>query len=247
MGFALKIRVAESLIALTTKRLLELILAFDLTLIDTRLSLIEWRDQELAAITEQLELAFPQLLSEIRSRVATLSTLQVARAEFDPRPLTLQILAPWVEAQTRIAVERAETEFTALIANLKADGQLGAIATALPALAGVGMLAASVLALPTVVTWATITTTSLFFFTTSSISVPLLLIGGTALAGLSLTGVKVLGATEGRLRNHLVARVEAQARSAVFGSGLDLDARCLLNDLQAAVLRAGQARLRELI
>lgn len=217
----------------------------DLAQLETRLGVIDWRDTELAAITEQLEAAFPALVTSIQTEIEVMSTFQIVRAQADPRKLTAKLVAPWAAEQSRIAMSRAETELSALIAALKNEGRLAAVTTALPALAGMGMLAASVLALPALVSYATITTTSLMFFSTSAISVPLLLAGGTALAGLSLVGVNVVGRTKGKLRDHLAARVVALARTAVFGTGQALDTRCLLNDLQAAVLVAGQTKLAE--
>lgn len=218
-------------------------MALDLAVLESRLKVIEWRDKELATITEQLEQAFPTLLLQIATHVAGMSALQIGRAQIDPRKLTAELVAPWATEQSRIAINRAESDLVRLIDTPKHEGGLGAVATALPALAGVGMLAASVLGLPAVVSYATVTTTSLLFFSTSSISVPLLLAGGTVLAGLSLAGVNVVGRTQDRLRNHLVERIAGQARVAIFGAGLSPDGRCLLNDLQAAVLKTGETRL----
>lgn len=218
-------------------------MALDLMVLESRLKVIDWRDNELAAITEQLEQSFPVLLMQIESLVAKMSALQLRRAEINPRKLTAELVAPWATEQSRIAIDRAENDLGALIDTLKHEGGLGAVATALPALAGVGMLAASVLGLPAVVSYATVTTTSLLFFSTSTVSIPLLLAGGTVLAGLSLAGVSVVGRTQDRLRSHLVARIAGQARVAIFGTGLAPEARCLLNDLQAAVLKTGETQL----
>lgn len=213
--------------------------------IETRIELIDWRDSAMASVTEQLENAFPTLIAAIEDRVRDLTTFQVAKAHADPRSLTQEMLRTWADEQSQIAFARAETELDALISNLKSEGNLGAVATALPAVAGVGMLAASVLALPALVTYATVTTTSFLVFSTSAVSIPVLLVGGTGLALLSLTGSKIVADTAAKARAHLASRVEAYARSAVFGTGAAPDARYLLNDLQAAILKAGQTQLAE--
>jgi transposase len=52
----------------------------DLAELDARLKVIDWRDRELAAITRQLEAAFPTLLLQIQVHVAGMSALQITRA-----------------------------------------------------------------------------------------------------------------------------------------------------------------------
>ena len=105
------------------------------------------------------------------------------------------------------------------------------------------MLAASVLGLPAIVSYATITTTSVLVFSTSTISIPLLLAGGTVLAGMSFAGVKAFDKAKDKMRAHLAARVQSLALAAIFGHGLSPDERYLLNDLQAAILKSGQTQL----
>jgi len=102
------------------------------------------------------------------------------------------------------------------------------------------MIASSVAALPALVTFATVSSTSFFLVTTSAVSVPLLLMGGSALAVLSLTGSKAVSATAQKSRAHLGQRLKSLALSVVFGIGLEPGARCLLNDIQASVLKAGE-------
>lgn len=220
---------------------------FDLARVETQLGLLDWRNDQLEAITRQLEAAFPTLAADIVARICEMTSLQVGRAHLNPRPLAESFIAPWAEAQSLIAVRRAEASLFDLISSLKLDGGFGAhLSTALPALAGVGMLAASVIALPAVVSYATITTTSFLIFSTSTISLPLLLAGGTVLAGLSFAGVKAFDQAKDKMRAHLAARVQGLALAAIFGHGLPPDTRCLLSDLQAAVLKAGQTQLEEM-
>lgn len=219
---------------------------FDLAQMETQLGLLDWRNGQLEAITDQLEAAFPVLAAVIVARISAMNSFEVGRAHLNPRPLAESLIGPWAEAQSLIAVRRAEKSLSSLISSLKLDGGIGAhLSAALPALAGVGMLAASVIALPAIVSYATITTTSFLVFSTSAISLPLLLAGGTVLAGLSFAGVKAFDHAKGKMRAHLAARVQGLALAAIFGHGLAPDARCLLNDLQAAVLKAGQTRLED--
>ena len=217
---------------------------FDLVGVETRLGLLDWRDAQLEATTSQLEAAFPKLITAINAHIADMSSIQVGKAHINPRNLAEVLIAPWAEEQSQIATRRAEASLSGLISALKLDtGARGHLGAALPAVAGVGMLAASVLGLPTIVSYATITTTSFLVFSTSTISLPLLLAGGTVLAGLSFAGVKTFDRAKDRMRASLAERIQNVALVAIFGHGLAPDARCLLNDLQAAVLKAGQTEL----
>ena len=101
--------------------------------------------------------------------------------------------------------------------------------------------------MPAVVSFATVSTSVLGVTIASSISAPLLLAGGVVLTGLSVGGVKTLGYAKDKARSHLVQRVIKMALPAVFGYGLAPDARCLINDLQAIVLKAGKSKLSESI
>lgn len=217
---------------------------FELADIETQLGLLDWRNGQLEAVTDQLEQAFPNLSGAIIERIAAMSSLEVGRAHLNPRPLAESLIAPWAAEQSRIAFNRAEASLSGLISSLKLEGSLADhLGSALPALTGVGMLAASVLGLPAIVSYATITTTSFLVFSTSTISIPLLLAGGTVLAGMSFAGVKAFDQAKDKMRVHLAARVQSLALAAIFGHGLAPDERYLLNDLQAAILKSGQTQL----
>lgn len=137
---------------------------FDLARVETSLRLIDWRNAQLDAVTTQLEEAFPQLIDAIVSHVIGLSTFEVGKAHLNPRKLAEELITPWAELQSKTASSRAEASLSSLISSLpQSDGLHTHIQTALPAVAGVGMLAASVIGLPAVVSFATVTTTLLIF------------------------------------------------------------------------------------
>lgn len=221
-------------------------LNFNLARVETQLELIAWRDAQLESITDQLENAFPALQDMIERRVAELSVLELGRSHANVKRFAESLIGPWADEQARIAVERAQESLSSVLSNMTSKEDYRAhVVTALPAVAGVGLIAASVFALPTVVSYATITTTSFLVFSISTISTPLLLAGGVVLAGLSLAGVKAIDSAKDKTRAHLVARVNTLARTAIFGHGQAPQARCLLNDLQAAVLKAGETKIAE--
>ncbi|CAM3303265.1 hypothetical protein PANO111632_13240 [Paracoccus nototheniae] len=215
----------------------------NLSTIEAQLKLLSWRDTQLQSITAQFEAAWPGLELAIKDHVASMSLWGVGRAHYDIRPIAGEIIVPWAEEQGRIAAARAEEGLAEILASAPHGALSDYASTALPAIAGVGLLAASVLAVPAVVSYATVASVSFVVFTTTTVSTPILLVGGAAIAALSMTGTKALGHATDRIRSHLEDRLTRHARTVVFGDGLAPSARCLLNDTQAIVLRAGQTSL----
>ena len=218
-------------------------MTFNLSAIEAQLAFLSWRDTQLQSITTQFEAAWPTLEAAIERHVAEMPLWKVAQAHYDIQPVATDVVVPWAEEQGRIAAARAEEGLREILANAPQGALSDYAATALPAIAGVGLLAASVLAVPAVVSYATVTSVSFLVLTTTTISTPVLLAGGAALAALSLTGKSALRHAKDRLRIHLTRRITQHAQTVVFGDGLPPAARCLLNDTQAIVLRAGQTSL----
>jgi len=220
-------------------------MALDTSAIEAQIRLIDWRNTQLAQITDQLEGAFPELQKAIDDYVAALPLWKVAGTHASPRKAIVDLIEPWAKAQSAEAADRAKAELDEILANVPSNSEAARVAASfLPALAGVGMIASSVAALPALVTFATVSSTSFFLVTTSTVSVPLLLMGGTALAVLSLTGSKAVSAAAQKSRVHLAQRLQSLALSIVFGIGLEPGVRCLLNDVQASVLKAGETAVR---
>lgn len=218
--------------------------------IHTSLEVLIWRDEQMAAISEQLEDAFPALLAELDHLADEGSLMSVAIATVGVYTAAGAAIKAWSEEQSRIAVARAETELEHTLTSLSADFAAGSsawdsAATAIPAVAGVGILAGSLAAIPTVISFATITTSSFAFFATSTVSWPLFAVGAAALAIASYTGSSALSHAASQARASFKRRLHDAAARAVFGTGLALDARCLHNDLQALVVTAGRNRLQE--
>ncbi|WP_405402738.1 hypothetical protein [Paracoccus sp. Ld10] len=218
-------------------------MTFNLSTIEAQLKLLSWRDTQLQSITAQFEGAWPGLELAIKNHVASMSLWGVTRAHYDIGPIAGEIIVPWAEEQGRIAAARAEEGLAEILASAPHGALSDYASTALPAIAGVSLLAASVLVVPAVVSYATVASVSFVVFTTTTVSTPILLVGGAAIAALSMTGTKALGHATDRIRSHFEDRLTRYARTVVFGDGLAPSARCLLNDTQAIVLRAGQTSL----
>ena len=216
------------------------------------LEFLSWRDAQMAAISGQLEDAFPTLLNELDKLTETESLASVVVATARIEAAARETIKTWSDEQMRIALERAKADLDNTLSSFQTDLEVrsnswDSLQTFLPAAAGIGLLAGSVAAIPTVISFATITTTSLFFFTTATVSVPLLALGGAGLAAASFVGSSALTRAATRARASLRRRLREEAARKIFGTGLEPDARCLHNDLQAAAIRAGIARLQEAV
>lgn len=212
----------------------------ELAIIEARLRLIEWRNAQTEKITEQFETAWPELEADIQQHVETLSLTKVAQTHAHIHAATQALLAPWIEQQTLIAAVRAEDDLAQIIALLPREGIAGHAWTVLPAVAGLGLIAASIFSIPAVVSFATVSVLGVSLGTSS---VPILLAGSTAFIMLSLTGSSVVGKALRRGRSHLTERMIRHARSVIFGDGRPPSERCVLSDTQAAVLTAAQTAL----
>lgn len=218
-------------------------MTFNLSAIEAQLSLLSWRDTQLQAITAQFEAGWPALEQAIEQHVAQMPLWKIGRAHIDMGPLARHLIVPWADEQGHVAAVRAEEELAALTANAPQGSLAEYASAALPALAGVGLISASVLAVPAVVSYATVASVSFLFVTTTSVSTPILLAGGAAIAALSVSGSAALGHAKQRTRTHLSERLKRHARIVIFGDEQVPSARCLLNDTQALVLKAGHTSL----
>lgn len=208
------------------------------------LEMIRWKQARFEEITVVVEDALPELMANIERTVASMPTISAGKAQIFPDDLWKELFEPWAKQTASLVEAQMEKEIGELAASSSEKGTLGeALRVARPALAGVGVLAASLAAIPSVVSFATISTTSFFFFTTATISWPLIAAGGAGLAVTTLvggSGVKWLG---NKNRTHLVNRLQRRAVTAALGYGLAPGERSLVTDLQAATLRSLEAKL----
>jgi hypothetical protein len=114
---------------------------------------------------------------------------------------------------------------------------------ALPTLAQAGVLAASLAAIPSVISLATVPTTFFLVFSSSALSWPIFAVGAGGLALATFAGSSVVDRLSDRNRRQLVVRLQGRARAATLGHGLVSGARCLVTDLQAATLRRLEVEL----
>jgi len=208
------------------------------------LEMIRWKQARFEEITIVVEDALPELMADIEKTVASMPAISASKAQVYPDGLWQELFEPWARQTASLVEAQMEKEIGVLAASSSKKGTIGAaLRVARPALAGAGVLAVSLAAIPSVVSLATISTTSFFIFTTTTISWPVIAVGG---AGLALTtfaggsGVKWLG---NKNRSHLVNRLQGRALTAALGLGLASGERSLVTDLQVATLRSLEANL----
>lgn len=140
--------------------------------IAAQLEFLAWRDAQLVEISFQLEDAFPALLDDLAKQVEQAGKINVIRSTVALKSSAEAIIQNWATQQLQTALRRAEAELDLSILQLPGGVNLNRhgweqVSNALPALAGVGLIGASVAAIPTVVSFATVTTSFLTFWGTA--------------------------------------------------------------------------------
>lgn len=216
--------------------------------IAAQLEFLAWRDAQLAAISLQLEEAFPALLDDLAAQVECAGIVDLVRSTLALKSSAEEIIRRWGAKQLEAALSRAEAEldqaFLQLSGSLNLDNDVWEQVTkALPAIAGVGLIGASAAAIPTVISFATVSTSVLAFWGTASISWPLFALGAAGIGVATLTGAQSLKFAQDKARTRLCGRLQHEAERQVFGIGAKPGARCMLSDIQAAVAQAGRNRI----
>lgn len=217
--------------------------------IAVQLEFLAWRDAQLSAISLQLENAFPALLGELSRKVEEAGVLDLAWSTVSVGSATEALIQKWGADQLEVSMHRAEIELTEALTQIPGGLNLDSdiwqqVSKAVPAIAGVSLIAASVAAIPTVVSFATVSTSFLAFWGTAGISLPLLAFGSLGLGIAALAGSKTLQYADAGARSSLTLRIHAEASRRVFGISEAPGARCVLSDIQAAVVQAGQNRIK---
>lgn len=202
----------------------------------------------MATISLQLEGAFPALLHDLSEQVKTASIVNLVRSTIALKSSVEVIIQRWGADQLALALSRAEAELDQAFLQLPGSVNLDSdvweqVNKALPAIAGVGLIGASLAAIPTVISFATVSTGVVAFWGTSAISWPLFAIGAAGIGAATLTGSRSLKFAEEKARAKLCSRLHREAGRQVFGLGEKPGARCVLSDIQAAIVQAGRSRI----
>lgn len=216
--------------------------------IAAQLEFLAWRDAQLAAISLQLEEALPVLIDELTDQVERTNIVNLVRTTIALKSSAETIIQRWGADQLVKALGRAEAELDQTLLQLPGKVNLDSdvweqVTKALPAIAGVGLIGASLAAIPTVISFATVSTSVLAFWGTSAISWPLFALGAAGIGVATLTGSQSLKFAKDKARRKLCLRLHREAGRQVFGIGEKPGARCMLSDIQAAIVQAGWNRI----
>ena len=220
----------------------------DFQAIAAQLEFLAWRDTQLAAISSQLEEALPALLDELAEQVESASLVNLVRSTIALKSSVEAIIQRWGADQLVKALGRAEADLDQTLLQLPGKVNLDSdvweqVTKALPAIAGVGLIGASLAVIPTVISFATVSTSVLAFWGTSAISWPLFALGAAGIGVATLTGSQSLKFAKDKARRKLCLRLHREAGRQVFGIGEKPGARCMLSDIQAAIVQAGWNRI----
>lgn len=216
--------------------------------IAAQLEFLAWRDAQLAAISLQLEEALSLLIDELTEQVERANIINLVRSTIALKSSAETIIQRWGADQLVKALGRAEAELDQTLLQLPGKVNLDRdvweqVTKALPAIAGVGLIGASLAAIPTVISFATVSTSVLAFWGTSAISWPLFALGAAGIGVATLTGSQSLKFAKDKARRKLCLRLHREAERQVFGIGEKPGARCILSDIQAAIVQAGRNRI----
>ena len=220
----------------------------DFQAIAAQLEFLAWRDTQLVAISSQLEEALPALLDDLAEQVVSASVVNLVRSTIALKSSAEAIIQRWGADQLVKALGRAEADLDQTLLQLPGKVNLDndvweQVTKALPAIAGVGLIGASLAAIPTVISFATVSTSVLAFWGTSAISWPLFALGAAGIGVATLTGSQSLKFAKDKARQKLCLRLHREAGRQVFGIGEKPGARCMLSDIQAAIVQAGRNRI----
>lgn len=151
-----------------------------------RMELMNWRDEQLERISLQFEDNYPTLVGRIDAKIDEAGTLGLAWSEAQLGKDISAICSEWAQEQARLALERTEAALAEFQAKLDLEFSLDPGVTErlfamAPALASAGLAAASIAAVPTVISFATISTSVLAFVGVSYVSWPLFTVGAVVL------------------------------------------------------------------
>lgn len=213
------------------------------------LSLSEWRDKQMTAVSDQLTAAYPDLEREIDAYVDALSIPKLAMLPIRLNQEVKTRVWNWAAVQLRAAIARAEDDLHQTLEGIEFEPGIDGkgLAQTLASTVGLGgaMMTAAGFALPVTLALATTTGTSLFFLSTASVSVPVVFAGGAVASALLLTGSRKASAVVNKGREQLRRNAHEKVRVAVFGATGALEEKSVLNVIQAEVLAEAAKTVQE--
>ena len=213
-----------------------------------QLRFLEWRDAQFAAIHEQLVNALPELIDQLDSEIRERSKAELLVASASLDRFCKKTFEHWQREQVAEAMARAELSFDETLEPHLSSSDLSmssieAIRASGMSLAGVGGIAASLGAIPAVVSFATPTASVLLYIPVATISWPIVAAGAVGLGAAAFAGGQLFDRGIERIKDSISKKVSDRYTQLVLGTGADATAQTFLSDMQAVVLGAGSKKL----
>lgn len=210
-----------------------------------------WREEQMAAITRQLQQEFPDLVGRLRELIFDTDTKKILMLSAGFKSSVSALIESWKQEQLVRAMSRAEGALEKAIAlvsvpRCRSDGAWTETSDLLANVVKGGVVAASLASVPVLLSFATVSGGGVLgLFTVTTLFWPALIAGIAGLAVAALFGVRAVDGLA-KLRTRVAANTTEDAARVTFGIGQKRGAPCILSDIQAAVLQAGLNRLKAL-
>ncbi|MEO6299026.1 MAG: hypothetical protein ABIV25_11500, partial [Paracoccaceae bacterium] len=120
---------------------------------------------------------------------------------------------------------------------------LARLSAALPGIAGAGLATASVLAIPTITSFATVTTSTFAIFAVSTVSWPLFAVGAVGVVTAAFVSRSLIDRSIDNWRSSLRDRAHSRAASKVFGLGAKPGQASILEVIQGFAVKTAAHNL----
>ena len=204
------------------------------------------QDRHMDAVARQIVGSTQDLFDRLHAHVDGLPDRRLVFSTLAIRSAAETIVLQWAKEQLAKASELAEASPDRELEEVPEIGTLDRevrerVSEALSAVAGIGLIAGSIGAIPFIVSFVTVTT-GVWIFASSAISLPLLGLGAVGIGIAVLAGGLALDSSRNRMRANLKSRLTRAAARQVLGIGAEPGARCVLSDIQEIAVRSGSSR-----
>ena len=204
------------------------------------------QDRHMDAVSRQIGGSIQELFNRLHAHVDELPDRRLVFSTLAIRSAAETIVLQWANEQLAKAAELAEASPDRELEHVPEIGTLDREVTermseALSAVAGIGLVAGSIGAIPFIVSFVTVTT-GVWIFASSTVSLPLFGLAAVGIGIAVLAGGLALDSSRNRMRANLKSRLTRAAERQVLGIGAEPGARCVLSDIQEIAVRSGNSR-----
>lgn len=198
------------------------------------------------AVSRQIGGSIQELFNRLHAHVDELPDRRLVFSTLAIRSAAETIVLQWANEQLAKATELAEASPDRELEHVPEIGTLDRevrerMSEALSAVAGIGLVAGSIGAIPFIVSFVTVTT-GVWIFASSTVSLPLFGLAAVGIGIAVLAGGLALDSSRNRMRANLKSRLTRAAARQVLGIGAEPGARCVLSDIQEIAVRSGNSR-----